>query len=133
MNILFVCNANSCRSPMAAAFFNHLCTQNKITGVAAISAGTQAEEGAPASELAVALMANLGVVIENHISRRVTAEMVSDCEGQYGMVRNGEGWRGMERGDEGMVRGWCEESLGGGGDEIGEGGAWRECGESVAR
>ncbi len=87
MNILFVCNANSCRSPMAAAFFNHLCTQNKITGVAAISAGTQALEGAAASELAVELMSNLGVVIENHISRRVTAEMVSDCEAIFCMEK----------------------------------------------
>ncbi|WDE96856.1 hypothetical protein PQO03_02630 [Lentisphaera profundi] len=87
MNILFVCNANSCRSPMAAAFFNHLCAQNKITDVAAVSAGAQAVEGDPASKLAVKLMSNLGVSIENHISRRVTEEMISDCEAVFCMEK----------------------------------------------
>ena len=80
MNILFVCNANSCRSPMAAAFFNHLCHQNKITGVDALSAGVHTQEGSKASDMAVSLMSNLGVNIENHISRKVNAEMIADCD-----------------------------------------------------
>jgi len=80
MNILFVCNANSCRSPMAAAFFNHLCQQNKITNVDALSAGVDAQEGAKASDMAVSLMSNLGVSLEGHIARRVNAEMVADCD-----------------------------------------------------
>ncbi len=88
MNILFVCNANSCRSPMAAAYFNHLCKQNKIDGVMAISAGINAEEGALSSAPAKALMDALGVNLENHISRRITAEIVEDCETIFCMEKS---------------------------------------------
>ena len=88
MNILFVCNANSCRSPMAAAYFNHICKQNKIDDVTAISAGINAEEGDPASAPAVALMDSLGVSLENHISRCITAEIVEDCDTIFCMEKS---------------------------------------------
>ena len=87
MNILFVCSGNSCRSPMAATYFNHLCKQNKIEGALAVSAGISAEAGASAPEAAVQLMSGLGVDMSTHIARELSAEMIESCEAVFCMEK----------------------------------------------
>ncbi len=61
MNILFVCTGNVCRSPMAAAYFNHLCGQRGLRNVAATSAGIAADVGEPMSANARRALEKIGV------------------------------------------------------------------------
>ena len=86
MNLLFVCSGNTCRSPMAAAYFNFLCRQNGITEVRARSAGTSADEGRPASPGACSVMNALGLSLRNHSSARISAEIIDDAEAVYVMT-----------------------------------------------
>ena len=88
MKILFVCSGNSCRSPMAAAYFNHLCRQNGIVGVSASSAGTSAEEGRPASAGACGVMDALGLSLKDHCSRHLSAELLAESDYVYVMTAN---------------------------------------------
>jgi protein-tyrosine phosphatase len=76
-SILFVCTANQCRSPMAAALFQNLVEQKKLPGPWKIeSAGTWAAEGYPAVTKTRLALAKWGMDISNHRSRRVTGELI---------------------------------------------------------
>ena len=67
--LLFVCTGNTCRSPMAAALFNHFYAGGKYH---AESAGLAAVEGEPASTEAVLVMQRLyGLDLSTHRSRSI--------------------------------------------------------------
>ena len=68
MRILYVCTANICRSPSAAA----LLTDAQIAGVEVRSAGTNAGVGAPGCSMAPALRERESV----HHSQALTGELV---------------------------------------------------------
>lgn len=76
--VLFVCTANICRSPMAAALFLLRLKQedpdwkNWRVG----SAGTWAIDGEPASRNSQEVVARRGLDISQHRSRMVTAELL---------------------------------------------------------
>ena len=68
--ILFVCSGNTCRSPMAAALFNH---PQPPPGYRAESAGLAAFAGDPAAEQAVdVLREDDGIDLSDHRSRPVS-------------------------------------------------------------
>lgn len=69
MRILYVCTANICRSPSAAA----LLRDEGISGVEVRSAGTAATQGAPGCSMAAALRDREPV----HTSQPLTAELVA--------------------------------------------------------
>lgn len=75
--VLFVCTGNTCRSPMAAALFNHLFTDRGI----AVSAGLAAD-GSPISANAVHALRQREIPssgvndYEKHVSRTVTPELM---------------------------------------------------------
>jgi protein-tyrosine-phosphatase len=65
--VLFVCYADTCRGPMAAAYANHT-----LPGIQAESAGTFAP-GAPADPVAIALTRErFNIDLRHHVSRVVS-------------------------------------------------------------
>ena len=77
--ILFVCTANICRSPMAAAMFNALAEDEDLS-FRAESAGTAALEGEPMSENSLAALEEAGFYPEPHRARRVSEAMIEEAE-----------------------------------------------------
>jgi protein-tyrosine phosphatase len=77
--ILFVCTANICRSPIAAATFNALAEDGGLS-FRAESAGTAALEGRPMAENSLAALEEAGIYPEPHRARRVSEAMIEESE-----------------------------------------------------
>lgn len=73
--ILFVCTGNTCRSAMAAAIFNDIAVKENLD-VLIDSAGIAADSGENASENAVKAMAEAGIDLSYHRSKRLTPELI---------------------------------------------------------
>jgi len=81
MNILFVCTGNTCRSPMAEAYFRYMAEAKGIKDYVILSAGTYAGEGEPVSDFsAKTLMDECGIDLKNHKSTALTVEMVKNAD-----------------------------------------------------
>ncbi len=80
--VLFVCTANICRSPMAAALFLHRLKQEDPDWQSwrVGSAGTWAIDGEPASQNSQKVVARRGFDISQHRSRMVTAELLESYD-----------------------------------------------------
>ena len=76
--ILFVCTGNLCRSPMAEALFRHRIGAD--AGWEAVSAGTFAALGHPASENAVLAVKELGIDLSGHRSQPLSAELLAAAD-----------------------------------------------------
>lgn len=86
MKILFVCTGNTCRSPMAAAYFKDLCRKAERNDVTVLSAGTFAADGVPASGNAVKVMTDYDIELKNHRSTMLTRELVKDIDHIFTMT-----------------------------------------------
>ena len=84
-NILVLCSANQCRSPMAAALLNRRLGALRIP-VAVRSAGLL-QEGLPPSPGAIAALASYGLEISGHRSHRVTVADLNWGDLVLGMAR----------------------------------------------
>lgn len=78
-NILFVCRANVCRSPMATTIFNAL-AEDKGLPRQAQSAGVNALQGKPIAPNAVAALEELGISPENHRAQQVSETMLKESD-----------------------------------------------------
>jgi len=76
VNLLFVCSANQCRSPLAEVIARDQLARLHIPAVVR-SAGTFVREAAPAVPGAVAAAAKRGLDLREHVSQRVTDEVVA--------------------------------------------------------
>lgn len=70
---------------MAEALANKAAAKYGID-VSATSAGLQTSNASPASLNAVIAMQRMGADISEHISRQITAEMISDADNVYAMT-----------------------------------------------
>jgi protein-tyrosine-phosphatase len=78
--ILFVCTGNLCRSPMAAGLLQQRLVEEGLdTRYEVDSTGVWALDDYPASENAVAVMAERGIDISQHIARTITAQDMSSA------------------------------------------------------
>jgi protein-tyrosine-phosphatase len=83
MKVLFVCSANRCRSAMAEAIFRRMVSANHDAEnkIEIKSAGTFfRNDGAPAMENAVTVMAERGLDISAHRVQSITGELVDWAE-----------------------------------------------------
>ena len=81
MNILFVCTGNCSRSPMAEAYFRHLCKQNHLDqDVTCLSAGIAVKEDYSSPEEAKELMKSLGLSLENHVPKQISEDLISSSD-----------------------------------------------------
>ena len=80
MNILFVCTGNTCRSPMAQAYFNARAAGRNLA-CRADSAGIASFTGLPASANAVDAMAELYQIdLSAHLSKPVSPLLLQDSD-----------------------------------------------------
>jgi protein-tyrosine-phosphatase len=74
--ILFVCTGNVCRSPMAAGLL-----QQRVEARTRVrSAGLWASDGQPASENALAVMAERGIDLSYHRAHNLTTDDVAEAD-----------------------------------------------------
>jgi len=86
MKVLFVCTGNTCRSPMAAAYFKHLCTKAERNDIVVLSAGTFAGKGIAASENSVKVMDDYNIDLKKHRSTMLTRDLVKDIDHVFTMT-----------------------------------------------
>ncbi len=77
--VLFVCTGNTCRSPMAEAWFNKRAPELGLRGYVAVSAGLCAVNGARASEHAGAVMAENNADLQNFRSQALSLELLENA------------------------------------------------------
>ncbi len=85
VRVLFLCTANLCRSPMAAALFARE-APGRAGGVESASAGLLPGGRAVPSEV-LEVMAPYGLDLSGHRSRRMTGELVGGSDLVVGMGR----------------------------------------------
>jgi protein-tyrosine-phosphatase len=74
MKVLFVCTGNICRSAMAGALLRRSLSEAGNDDIEIISAGTWALDGAPASGIAVDVLARRGIDLSSHRSRSLEVD-----------------------------------------------------------
>lgn len=83
--ILLVCTANICRSPMAEALLRHRLDQRGLS-IEIVSAGLL-EEGLPVSDGTLRALETRGIDVSAHQSRRLDADLVASAALVIGMER----------------------------------------------
>ena len=76
-NVLIVCTANICRSPVAEAVLRDRFRKKGLEDWEVGSAGTWAYPGQDAAEFSAKLMAEQGLDLSDHASRIVTQELLA--------------------------------------------------------
>ncbi len=74
--ILVVCTGNVCRSPMAEALLRHHLSAADFT-VPVSSAGTIGWNSSGPTDHTLTALAERGVVLEGHVSRRISADLIA--------------------------------------------------------
>lgn len=74
MKVLFVCDGNICRSPLAACYLRHLASRFEMRDLVVDSAGLLGIKGAPAAPLSIEVARDGGMDLTGHRSRGVTPE-----------------------------------------------------------
>ena len=89
-HVLFVCTANTCRSPMAAALLRHALAAEPepLRSIPVISAGVSAMSGYPAAANAVQALKKVGITLADHRSQRVTQQLLNEALAVFCMTES---------------------------------------------
>lgn len=79
-NIIIVCTANICRSPVAEAILRDRLSKQGLDGWQVKSAGTWASNGQPASHYSIEILAEEGLDIARHTSQTVDAHLLGESD-----------------------------------------------------
>lgn len=79
-NLLFVCTGNTCRSPMAEIQAKQQAEAAGLAGLGVTSAGTAAQDGSAASDLALRVAANQGLDLSDHRARVLSPERIASAD-----------------------------------------------------
>ena len=85
IDVLLLCTANQCRSPMAEVLLRHHLAA--VAVAATVSSAGLYEGGVPATAHGRAAMASRGLDLEAHRSRQIDPEMVAAADLIIGMTR----------------------------------------------
>jgi protein-tyrosine phosphatase len=79
-NVIFICTANICRSPMAEKFFQQQLEQHGLAANYHVSsAGTWAQEGLPADRIVSRIVEEqYGLSLQEHRSKEVNKELLAE-------------------------------------------------------
>jgi protein-tyrosine-phosphatase len=86
--VLLVCTGNICRSPLAEAILLRELKSRGVGNVEAVSAGTGAWDGAPASEGAYLIGLEHDLDLSGHRARLLTRDLVQQAEVILTMARH---------------------------------------------
>jgi protein-tyrosine phosphatase len=78
-SVLFICTANVCRSPLAAAYFA-LLVQNGRRLIAARSAGLETNPGKPAHSISKIVAGRQHLSLDAHVTTQLNSELVDQCD-----------------------------------------------------
>jgi protein-tyrosine-phosphatase len=87
MKVLFVCDGNICRSPLAAAYLRHRAASEGLGNIVVDSAGLLGIEGAPAAPFSIEVAKDAGLDLTRHRSRGVTPEDAHTADLVISMTR----------------------------------------------
>jgi protein-tyrosine-phosphatase len=80
MKIMFVCTGNTCRSPLSEAIARKIAIERGLTDVEAVSAGTSAHDGSPASDGALLVGIERNMDLGSHASQTLTRDLVRESD-----------------------------------------------------
>ncbi|MCU0636488.1 MAG: low molecular weight protein arginine phosphatase [Gemmatimonadaceae bacterium] len=80
MQLLFICTGNTCRSPLAEVIARHVLAARGVEDVHVGSAGTNAWDGASASDGSLLVAMEHGLDLSGHRARAITRDLVDSAD-----------------------------------------------------